>query len=158
MSRDSNWLLILGAFLLLGGGGYALYSMTRGLRNNNPLNIEDTGDDWTGLDTPRNDSGPGTPKLRFTDPVYGFRAAAHIVRNYVGVDGVPATVNGIIRRWSATDQDAYVQHVAGDLGVDPDATLDLSSQLAPMFASMTSQENGFNPYSLDTITQGVAMS
>lgn len=161
MSRESNWLFLLGAFLLLGGGGYAVYNMTRGIRNHNPLNIEDDGTAWEGLDTPRNDggtSGDGIPKLRFTSPEYGFRAGARIIHNYVSVDGVPPTVNGIIRRWSQTDQDSYVSSVAAGLGVDPDETLDLSSQLVPLLAHMTSVENGFNPYSNTTILAGASLA
>lgn len=162
MSDSSNsWLFIIAALFLLGGGGYIAYGMTRGLRNNNPLNIEDDGTAWDGLDTPRNDggtSGDGVPKLRFKTPEYGFRAASHIVHNYVGADGVAPTVNGIIRRWSATDQEAYVQHVAESLGVDPDDTLDLSSVLPQFFAAMVSQENGINPYSLSTIQAGINLT
>jgi hypothetical protein len=156
MKKDSS-LLILLAFLLL-GGGYAAYTMSRGLRNNNPLNIEDDGTDWEGLDTPRNDSGPGRPKLRFTSPEYGFRAGKHIMTSYVNIDGIAPTVDALIRRWSATDQDAYVARVARDLGVDPSANLDLFSVLPAMFASMTSQENGFNPYSVDTIQAGLNLA
>lgn len=159
--KNSNLIFILIGLLLLGGSGYALYGMTRGLRNNNPLNIEDDGTNWDGLDSPRNDggtSGDGVPKLRFTSPEYGFRAAARIISNYISADGVAPTVNGIIRRWSATDQDAYVAKVSGDLGVDPDQPLELPSQLPELLAAMTEQENGFNPYSAQTIIAGVNLA
>ena len=156
---SNNTLLIIGALLLLGSGGYVVYTMTRGLRNNNPLNIEDDGTTaWEGLDSPRSDTGPGVRKLRFKQPEYGFRAAARIVRNYVAYDGVLPTVDGIIRRWSKTDQDAYIDKVCRDLGVDPDATLDLNSDLPALFASMTSQENGLNPYSMTTILNGINLA
>jgi hypothetical protein len=73
----------------------------------------------------------------------------------VTIDGVPPTIDTLIRRWSSTDQDAYVQHVSRDLAVDPDTLLDLPSQLPAIAASITSQENGVNPYSLETITAGL---
>jgi hypothetical protein len=158
MNRNA-WIL-LAAFLLLGGGGYAAYTMTRGLRNNNPLNIEDDGTDWEGLDSPRNDGGPGVPKLRFISPQFGYRAAARTLHNHITHDGVPSTLNGVLRRWSATDQAAYVAKVSRDLGVDPDAALDLTSSgdLPALFASMTEMENGINPYSATLISSGIAMA
>lgn len=131
-----------------------VYSGARGIRNNNPLNLEDDGEAWEGLDTPRND---GT-FLRFISPEYGFRAAARSIQNAIAHDGVPATIDGIVRHWSATDQDAYVQHVSNDLGVDSGATLDLTSVLPQLLASMTSQENGFNPYSIATIVAGINLA
>lgn len=150
---------MVAALLLLGGGGYVVYGMTRGLRNNNPLNIEDDNvTAWEGLDTPRNDGGPGVPKLRFTAPEYGYRAGAHIINSYVTADGIQPTINGLITRWSATDQAAYIAHVVRDLGVDPNAPLDLTSALAPLFASMTSMENGINPYDISTIVNGINLA
>ena len=110
--RNSN-LIIIGALILLLSGGYVVYSGARGLRNNNPLNMEDDGTDWEGLDTPRNDGEAPNPMLRFQTPEYGLRAARISLLNAIAHDGVPCTVDGLIRHWSATDQDAYVAHVAG---------------------------------------------
>jgi hypothetical protein len=146
--------LLLGALLLLGGAGYGVYNMTRGLRNNNPGNIKDDGTAWEGLDTPRNDG----VFLRFVSPEYGIRAMGKILTNYVAVDGVAPTVNGLVRRWSATDQDAYVNKVSGDLGVDQDASLDLSSVLPALIASMIGMEDAVNPYSADVITAGLNLA
>jgi len=158
-SDRTSTLLLIAGLLLLGGGGVALYTMTRGLRNNNPLNIEDDGTTaWEGLDTPRNDGEAPQPMLRFTDPVYGIRAAAHILSNYVAVDGVPPTVQSLITRWSKTDQAAYVANVAAALGVDPTDTIDLSSALPVMIPAMIVQENGLNPYSASTIAQGLSLA
>lgn len=155
MSKDSNnWLLLILGALLLGGGGIAVYTMTRGLRNNNPGNIIDDGTAWEGLDSPRND---GT-FLRFTDVSYGIRAMARTLSNYIALDGVPSTVDALIRRWSKTDQDAYVTNVSRALGVDPTATIDLASSLPVMIPAMISQENGFNPYSDATIAAGIALA
>ena len=153
MDRN-NVLLLVAAALLLGGGGYGVYTMTRGLRNNNPGNIIDDGTDWEGLDTPRNDG----QFLRFLTPEYGFRAMRIIVNNYVSKDGVPSTVAGIISRWSATDQAAYVANVSSELGVDPNAPIDLTSSMLGLARGITRQENGLNPYSDQTIINGLNLA
>lgn len=157
MARN-NTLLFLIALLLLGGGGYAVYTMTRGLRNNNPGNIRDDGvTAWEGLDSPRSD---GT-FLRFVTPEYGFRAWARIVSNYVNADAVAPTVTGIVSRWappSENDTASYIRDVSQRLGVDPNASLDLPFSLVSLLAAMTSHENGLNPYSDQTIANGIALA
>lgn len=158
MSSEQNWLFIFGALLLIGGGGLAVYNMTRGLRNNNPLNLEDFGDDWTGLDNPRNDAQGPTPMFRFTDPIYGIRAGKITLQNYVAHDGIPPTVDALIRHFSETDQDAYVANVARAGGVSPDQPLNLPADFSWMIPAMITQENGINPYSADTIAQGLALA
>jgi hypothetical protein len=151
---DRNTLLLVVGGLLLLGGGTAVYMQTRGLRNNNPLNIQDDGEAWEGLDTPRND---GT-FLRFVSPEYGIRAAGIIINNYVTKDGVAPTVAGITSRWSTTDQAAYAANVSSWMNVDPNATLDLSSALPSLVAAMTRMENGLNPYDDATIINGLALA
>lgn len=153
----STVLLILAGVLLLGGGGAALYTMTRGLRNNNPGNIRDDGTDWEGVDTPRND---GT-YLRFISPAYGIRAMARVLSNYVNTDGVSPTVDAIISRWAPPTENntaAYVMDVAGDVGVDPDQPFDLPSVLPALVAAIIQHENGLNPYDSATIAQGIALA
>jgi murein DD-endopeptidase MepM/ murein hydrolase activator NlpD len=65
------------------------------------------------------------------------------------------TVDTIVRTWSQTDQDAYVQNVATALGVKPDAKLDLmnESTLVTLMKAIIRQENGSNPYSDAQITE-----
>lgn len=158
MRSTDNTLLILVAFLLLGGGGYVLYTGTRGLRNNNPGNIRYDGTAWEGLaNPPQDDKG----FCVFVDPSYGIRAMARILSNYVNADGVASSVAGIISRWappSENDTAAYIRDVAGQLGVDPNVTFDLSSALVPLVAAIVSHENAVNPYSNDLIAQGVALA
>jgi hypothetical protein len=154
--RTNNTLLILLALLLL-GGGYAAYTMTRGLRNNNPGNIVDDGTDWEGLDTPRNDGR----FLRFTSAEYGIRALGRVLTNYVTHDGVAPTVNAIIARFappSENDTASYITTVAQQLAVDVDTTLDLPSVVPALVAAIVSHENGINPYSADTIAAGLSLA
>ena len=118
--RNSTLLLILGLALLLGGGGYAVYEMTRGIRNANPGNIVyDPNNDWLGQ------TGSDGTFAVFSSPIYGIRAMCKALLNYVNKDGVAPTVDSIIRRWSKTDQDAYVANVSSALGVSPNTVIDV---------------------------------
>lgn len=155
--RSTNTLLIVAGLLLLGGGAYAVYTMTRGLRNNNPGNIRADGTAWEGLATPSSD---GTFFV-FTDPTYGIRAMGRILTNYVGADGVTPSVTGIISRWappSENDTASYIADVAYQLGIDPNATFDLPSVLPALTAAIISHENGLNPYDPSVIAQGLALA
>jgi hypothetical protein len=148
-TRDNtNLLLILGVLLLVGGGGYAVYTMTRGLRNNNPFNLEDDGvTAWEGLATPRNDG----PYLVFTNASYGIRAGGKNVSNYVLLDGISPTIAELITRFAPpteNDTAAYIADVASQLGVDPNAALNIpGGDLLPLAKAIISHENGLNPYS-----------
>jgi hypothetical protein len=146
-------LAIIGALILLGGGGYAVYSMVRGIRNNNPGNIRHSSDRWQGLAPQQTDPA----FFQFSDAVYGIRAMANILLNYVARDGVPSNVQSIISRWSATDQSAYITDVSNALGVNPTDPIDLAAVLPQMIAAMIQQENGVQPYSMDTIQNGIAL-
>ena len=156
MARNDT-LFLLALFLLLGGGGYAVYTMTRGLRNNNPGNIRYDGTAWEGLASPPSD---GTFFV-FTSPVYGIRAMARVLTNYVGLDGVAPTVTGLISRWappSENDTASYIADVAGKLGVDPNTTLDLGSYLPELVSAIIAHENFYDPYDPSLIVQGVNLA
>jgi hypothetical protein len=144
--------------ILLGGGGYAVYTMTRGLRNSNPGNIRYDGTAWVGLANPPSD---GTFCV-FTDPTYGIRAMATILQNYVAVDGVPSTVTAIISRWapsSENDTASYISDVDSQLGLTPgNDAIDLGVSLAPLIAAIIQHENGINPYAANTIASGIALA
>lgn len=137
--------------LLILGGGTAVYEMTRGLRNNNPGNIVyNPANDWQGQ------TGRDGAFAVFSDPVYGLRAMGKVLLNYAKQGYT--TVDSIIRRWSATDQDAYVANVSAALGVDPFAYIDVASNLPGFFAAITHQENGLNPYSDATLEQAAQLA
>lgn len=145
--------------LLISAGGYEVYSATRGLRNNNPGNIEDDGITlWEGIDTPRSEGG----YLRFTNPIYGIRAIARILSNYVTVDGIPPTVSALIARWAPPETNntqAYIDDVNTQLGLSvPDDYIDLSSQMVPLIIAIIRHENSLQPYSASTIAQAVSLA
>ena len=74
MNRD--FLLFLGiaalAIAATGGAAYGVYTMTRGLRNNNPGNIRHGSSQWQGMSAEQ----PDNAFIKFDDPVYGIRAIA----------------------------------------------------------------------------------
>ena len=122
----------------VGGAVGSVTSAIRGIRNNNPTNLENSGIQWDGV-TGVDSEG----YLVFGSMVEGLRAASKNLANYQNLHGID-TVDAAIRRWSATDQDAYVANVAAALGVDPHDVVDLtdSSTQQVMLRAMIVQENG----------------
>jgi hypothetical protein len=113
-------------------------STIRGIRNNNPTNLEDAGIAWNGMTGV--DSGG---KLIFATMQDGLNAASKNLKNYAVLHGIN-TVDEAIRRWSATDQDAYVSNVAAFLGVDSQESIDLvdPNTRANMLRAIIRQEDG----------------
>jgi hypothetical protein len=128
----------------------------RGIRGNNPTNIKrEDGVVWKGQTAEQTDP----VFVTFKTVPYGYRAAAIILDAYQRKHGL-YTVDGMIRRWSATDQDAYVANVAKACGVKPNEhfLLRASLHLRTMLRAMTIQENGECPYPDFTIDQGIALA
>lgn len=82
---------------------------TRGLRNNNPLNIE-RGQPWQGLRIVQTD-----PRFaQFTTMLYGLRAAFRLIRTYM-LQYRLNTITAIIRRWAPPGENntaAYIHTVS----------------------------------------------
>lgn len=151
--RD-KWLLLL-ALLFLGGGGYAAYTMTRGLRLNNPGNIRRSPELWAGLSTEQ----PDEEFFSFISPEYGLRAMAKLLMNYQNKYGL-RTVQSIVSRWappSENNTDAYTDNVSDEMRVFPDTVLSLS-HLPALMAAMIKQEQGIQPYSHEQIMRGIQMA
>nr|WP_237733180.1 structural protein [Vibrio fluvialis] len=134
-------------------------SKPRGVRANNPLNIESNpANNWLGKVTPSVDSRFET----FRAPEYGFRAGAILLRNtYQGRYGLE-TVREIIHKFAPShenDSDHYAGFVAGQLGTSPDAPINLQSDamLARMLHAMSVMEVGRH-YSLEQALEGVRMA
>src|SRR5262245_8809411 len=99
--RISPFWWVVASLILLGGGGTLAvkYAKFRGLRNNNPGNIKH-GAQWEGMAPTQTDP----TFITFVSPEYGIRAMARILKNYQSKWGLN-TLDQVIRRWSATDQD-----------------------------------------------------
>lgn len=132
--------LAAAAVVILGGGGYVAYQATRGWRNNNPFNLRKSSDRWQGL--AREQTDPAFFQFESLD--YGIRAGLIVLRNYYARYGLD-TVRGIIHRFappSENNTDAYVAHVARQLGVDPDERIDVPARLGELGAAIMKHENG----------------
>ncbi|EDY7994900.1 hypothetical protein ABDS71_002357 [Salmonella enterica] len=134
-----------------GGSG----DSARGIRNNNPGNLEySKTNPWVGQ------TGDDGRFAKFETPEHGIRALGRNLLSYQrqGID----TVNDIINRWAPpsdnNNTDAYIQAVCAQLGVTPDQPIDASNPdtLKALCASIIQHENGSQPYSDQQLATGVS--
>ncbi|HDP4933828.1 TPA: hypothetical protein P6R45_004075 [Escherichia coli] len=127
----------------------------RGIRNNNPGNLEySKTNPWVGQ------TGDDGRFAKFETPEHGIRALGRNLLSYQrqGID----TVSDIINRWAPpadnNNTDAYIQAVCAQLGVAPDQQLDASNPdtLKALCAAIIHHENGNQPYSDQQLSSGVS--
>ena len=97
--------------------------LPRGIRNNNPGNIERGKDRWLGMSA---DQSSDPRFLVFDKPEAGIRALMRLLINYQERHDVK-TLRQAINRWAPpgeNDSSAYVQHVARLTNLDPDEPID----------------------------------
>lgn len=130
----------------------------RGIRNNNPGNIDRRpGVVWQGMSA---DQSTDPRFVVFEAPEWGIRAIAKILLNYQRQHKL-TTVRQMIGRWAPpneNDTNAYAVAVARALGVAPDDKISLASdrgKLVALVAAIIRHENGMQPYSLAVIAEGV---
>jgi hypothetical protein len=90
---------------------------------------------------------------QMVSPAYGVRMIGHVLKSKVS-RGL-TNVDSIIRDYSATDQEAYIENVAGALNVDPHQDFDVVAVLPAFAAAIIQQENGQQPYELSDIANWV---
>lgn len=147
-------------FILAIGAGLVMLSsklnLPRGIRNNNAGNLENNGIDWVGLSPVQTDSR----FYQFTEPKYGIRALARVLKNYQNLHGIN-TVQGIINRWAPQHENntgSYVAHVSSVLGVQKDQPINIEAYLVPLTEAIILHENGVQPYSMAEIVEGVSLA
>lgn len=122
-----------------------------GIRQNNPGNITKNGTQWDG-------EVPNTQNRfkEFQSPEDGIAAIARNISQYNNKYQIN-TVNGIVHRYSATDQGEYAINMAKALGVDPNEHLDVSNPevMTKIVKVIIKQENGYIPYDDRTILNGI---
>ncbi len=118
-------------------------SLPRGIRNNNPLNIE-AGDFTKGQPGFLGSDGRFA---RFETPEQGTDAAGKLLDVYANRHGLN-TVNGIVNRWAPPSDNnpsqAYAASVAGRMGVGADDPLNMADPAIKqkIIAAMGQFENG----------------
>ena len=137
---------------------------SRGIRNNNPGNIE-VGDPWEGRASAKErlPHQEGEDKfVVFKSPEFGIRAITKLLQTYRVKYGLN-TITGIISRWAPpeeNDTEAYIASVSESMGIDPDKVLDTSSTnvLNPLVTAIIRHENTEQPYSETTILTGISLA
>ena len=121
----------------------------RGIRNNNPGNIDyHASNKWQGQ-LPLDKSIE--PRFcRFQSPEFGIRALISLLRNYQVKHGLK-NVAGIIGRWAPSNENqtgAYINGVSKELGVAPTDTISMTSKdtAIAMAKAIIRHENGKQPY------------
>lgn len=125
--------------------------MTRGIRNNNPGNIDyNPANKWQGQ-LPFNKAIE--PRFcRFHAPEYGVRAVMKLLQNYARAGF--NTVEKMINRWAPPIENKtriYIYGVAKKLGVSPSDGIDPFDKetVIELTKAIIFHENGKQPYSQD---------
>ncbi|WP_299695638.1 virion protein [uncultured Vibrio sp.] len=130
-------------------------TLPRGVRNNNPVNIEyNAVNDWEGQ------RGSDGRFVIFTNPAFGFRAGARVLRSYHR-QGY-RTLSQMINRFAPShenDTSNYVINVSKWTDIDANEMVDVttSEQLAVLLHAMSRMEVG-SYYALDMARKGVEMA
>lgn len=137
----------------------------RPVRNNNPLDIE-AGTAWQGL-LPlgqMTEAQASEPRFCvFQTPVWGFRAALLMLRNYSRLHGL-RTIDGLVERLAPDNENPthqYEANVARWTGFARDEVLDMESPqaLSALVKACTRQEcGGWEPWWSDqALANGLAL-
>lgn len=138
----------------MAGTALALTTLPKGVRQNNPLNIEQ-GDKWKGL------APIQTGRFcTFTHPAWGFRAAARIINGAYRKRGL-TTIQEIVYAWAPPSDSNptanYSRFVADRVGISQTLPLE-DKHIAPMLLAMAEFENGDNYYALPMAQRGVDLA
>ena len=141
---------------------------TRGIRNNNPLNIRHSADRWQGAWIEQTDPS----FVQFKSMAYGDRAAWRVLESYwkhFHRTKQPFNVKNIITRWAPpteNDTEAYIRTVLQITGLGgkenllPPDNVDSYDRLAKLISAMTCVECGIPMQWVDNeaIFQGYRMA
>ena len=129
----------------------------RGLKNNNPLNIRHSKDQWQGASIPQTDKD----FVQFKTMAYGYRAVWRTLNTYFYrflMQKKPFCVETIINRWAPpveNDTKAYISTVTSLTGIGETEKLPAPDkvhsypQLSNLISAMTVMENGIPMSAVD---------
>lgn len=124
------------------GGNASLTGYPRGVRNNNPGNIEMTGSLWKG-EIPHAQNTDGRFK-QFYNYIYGIRAAILNLQSYYK-DGY-RTIRQMITRWAPPKEnntEGYIRFVSGYTGIGENAPVSDNRQvMKKLVEAIIIKENG----------------
>ena len=119
--------------------------LPRGIRNNNPLNIRRSKDQWKGLSKTQNDRS----FCQFETLEWGWRAAFYLLTRTYYHKYRLYTIRGIISRWAPLCENntrAYIENVSRLTGIAPDEPIGIPSEKPARWmmvgVAMAIQENG----------------
>ena len=122
----------------------------RGIRNNNPLNIRRSKDQWKGLKAQQQDAS----FCQFESLEYGWRAAFYLLTRTYYHKYRLFTIRKIIGKWAPPGEnntEVYIQNVSRLTGIAPDEPIGIPSDQPARWImlglAMAIQENG--PESID---------
>ena len=135
--------------------------LPRGIRNNNPLNIRRSKDQWQGLKKEQTDS----QFCQFEDLVYGWRAAFKLLtRTYYHTYRL-YTIRAIVNKWAPPNENnskVYVENVSRLTGIHPDEPQGIPSESPARWialgAAMAIQENGITSIDWFAMLRGWEMA
>lgn len=132
--------------------------LPRGIRNNNPGNVEHSpSNKWLGL----SDNPSDGRYCRFDNPRYGIRAFVLLLLKYqteYRLKTISAMLNRYAPRQDNNATDAYIEHVAkaaGVTGKTPVSIRDFRTAKA-IVTAIIEFENGMQPYPEALIIEGIA--
>jgi hypothetical protein len=136
----------------------------RGLRLNNPGNLDRGKKEWVG--EVRDSLSQLEPRFcTFATPEDGIRAIGVTLMTYYdhrkAADGSKIdTISEIVARWAPpveNDTGAYADHLARIAGIDEHETLDIYdwNTVRSIVLGIITHENGIQPYDADTIDAGL---
>jgi len=141
---------------------------SRGIRNNNPLNIRHSNDTWEGAATRQTDKA----FVKFQTMAYGYRAAWRILQTYykkLREQKKYFTVENIISRWAPPKENNTARYIktvlmlsgiGGQERLLPPVNVTGYSRLLALITAMTVMENGIRPEEVDrgAIYQGYKLA
>jgi hypothetical protein len=131
----------------------------RGIRNNNPGNIDRNATEWQGM---ADDQSTDPRFIVFKTPEYGIRALAKTLLAYQSLHGLN-TIRAIINRWAPPVENntaSYISAVAADCGVKPDdkIKLDRVAIMKPLVNAIIAHECSGYAYPDPVIMAGLHLA
>ena len=136
-----------------------------GMRNNNPGNIKEVGENWQGMVPRALRNEDGRTFVQFSTMPWGIRAAYRVLRTYRDRHGLN-TVRKIVNRWappgpeqSQTVVTNYMNAVARAAGVGPDDVLpDTPAKNRAVLTAKFAFENGGQMPSASDLAEGFELA